>query len=608
MRKDIRTARKRITTDKIYLPSPSANKLPRYWDNNAFTDNLTLYGNDAILKGPWVDVRSQPGWAADNVTDSTVAFLSAVTAANGGTVVFGYPGTASNTYVIDNATVSIAGTHIIIPAGVTVRTKANATLNGWTIKLAAANCRISGYGTIDGNKSGGSGENYYVVRVEDADDVVIENITIKNTPSAAIYAERSRRGRISNATIINPNYYGIFLWNDPAATVLTDDWLIENPKIIKTDSQGAPMGVGAILGYGGSASNRMKGLRVINPHIDFSALTDNSWAATPTTALGGISCRFCEGTILSNPYVSAGYDMYMITELGAGAVVTNPMLQGNNLAMIGIELAAGYGFGANVVGGYIRNLKPTSSDGILISDDIGGNYSVTGTMIDNARIGVRVLSTAGNNTFEGVKIRNSNLYGTYLLSSGNKWSGGHIHGTATSQNGVFNAADNNTIQGVEFTGDYSTGAIEIGALIYKPYYLNNVFRQTSGSNIAGQQGDNVAYAGVYQGNVPGGSPNYQYVEEWSTAPNVLNARDSIQDIDTTSGNLIVTLYYTKEYKGQLFTFKKISSDNNTVTVTPKAGETIDGAATYVLSKQFDTVEIYSAGGTNWYIKSKIVMP
>jgi len=33
------------------------NKLPRYWDNNAFTDNLTLYGNDLILKGPWVDVR-----------------------------------------------------------------------------------------------------------------------------------------------------------------------------------------------------------------------------------------------------------------------------------------------------------------------------------------------------------------------------------------------------------------------------------------------------------------------------------------------------------------------------------------------------------------------
>jgi len=63
---------KRVTTDKIYLPSPSANKLPRYWDSNAFTDNLTLYGNDIITKGPWVDVRAY-GAKCDNVTDDTAS-------------------------------------------------------------------------------------------------------------------------------------------------------------------------------------------------------------------------------------------------------------------------------------------------------------------------------------------------------------------------------------------------------------------------------------------------------------------------------------------------------------------------------------------------------
>ena len=57
----------------------TGHTIPRYWDNNAFSDNLTLHSNDLITGGPWVDVRKfgtaltdAPIRAAvDNTSDAT---------------------------------------------------------------------------------------------------------------------------------------------------------------------------------------------------------------------------------------------------------------------------------------------------------------------------------------------------------------------------------------------------------------------------------------------------------------------------------------------------------------------------------------------------------
>ena len=58
-------------------------KIPRYFDSNAFTDNLTLYGNDLITKGPWVDVRAYGTALTDN---SIRAAIDALDNAIGGEV------------------------------------------------------------------------------------------------------------------------------------------------------------------------------------------------------------------------------------------------------------------------------------------------------------------------------------------------------------------------------------------------------------------------------------------------------------------------------------------------------------------------------------------
>src|SRR3990167_3481834 len=55
----------------------TGHKIPRHYDNNAFSDNTTLYANDLITKGPWVDVR-----AHGTITTDIGAAINAALAAN----------------------------------------------------------------------------------------------------------------------------------------------------------------------------------------------------------------------------------------------------------------------------------------------------------------------------------------------------------------------------------------------------------------------------------------------------------------------------------------------------------------------------------------------
>ncbi len=90
-------------------------KLPRYYDNNAFSDNLTLYGNDLITKGPWVDVRAY-GAKCDGVTDDYATIqvaLDRVIAGNvGGTIII--PGYCRTTQTLKSNTGGQNGSLTII--------------------------------------------------------------------------------------------------------------------------------------------------------------------------------------------------------------------------------------------------------------------------------------------------------------------------------------------------------------------------------------------------------------------------------------------------------------------------------------------------------------
>lgn len=71
-------------------------------------------------------------------------------------------------------------------------------------------------------------------------------------------------------------------------------------------------------------------------------------------------------------------------------------------------------------------------------------------------------------------------------------------------------------------------------------------------------------------------------------------------VDATAANRTITLPAASGVSGRIYVIKKIDSSANTVTIDPNAAELIDGAATKVLSAQWDSLTIQS-DGTSWFI-------
>lgn len=76
--------------------------------------------------------------------------------------------------------------------------------------------------------------------------------------------------------------------------------------------------------------------------------------------------------------------------------------------------------------------------------------------------------------------------------------------------------------------------------------------------------------------------------------------DTVVKADATTAAFTVTLPAAAGNSGRRIIVKKMNSNGNAVTVDGNASETIDGSTTYVISIQYETVEMVS-DGTNWVI-------
>lgn len=70
--------------------------------------------------------------------------------------------------------------------------------------------------------------------------------------------------------------------------------------------------------------------------------------------------------------------------------------------------------------------------------------------------------------------------------------------------------------------------------------------------------------------------------------------------DATGGAITMALPPAALVLGRIYAFKRVNSGANAVVIDPNASETIDGAATYTLSAQWNSVTIMS-NGTAWFI-------
>ena len=85
----------------------------------------------------------------------------------------------------------------------------------------------------------------------------------------------------------------------------------------------------------------------------------------------------------------------------------------------------------------------------------------------------------------------------------------------------------------------------------------------------------------------------------TTSGNVVSG-DYLIIANATGGAITMALPPAALVPGRIYVFKRINSGANAVVIDPNASETIDGAATYTLSAQWNSVTIMS-NGTAWFI-------
>ncbi len=93
----------------------------------------------------------------------------------------------------------------------------------------------------------------------------------------------------------------------------------------------------------------------------------------------------------------------------------------------------------------------------------------------------------------------------------------------------------------------------------------------------------------------GGGTSFLGAIRLTSTNDTLGTNDYTLLVDSTSGNIAIGVTPTNK---QVWNVKKVSSDLNIVTVTPTSG-TIDGAATYILVSQYDSIQIHS-DNTNFF--------
>ncbi len=83
-----------------------------------------------------------------------------------------------------------------------------------------------------------------------------------------------------------------------------------------------------------------------------------------------------------------------------------------------------------------------------------------------------------------------------------------------------------------------------------------------------------------------------------TAAYIVTDADDVIRCDATLGAFTITLPTAVGITGRQFELKKVDASANAVTVDGNAAETIDGAATFALTAQYDAITVRS-NGTNW---------
>lgn len=85
-----------------------------------------------------------------------------------------------------------------------------------------------------------------------------------------------------------------------------------------------------------------------------------------------------------------------------------------------------------------------------------------------------------------------------------------------------------------------------------------------------------------------------------TASYTATFSDELILVDTTGGNVTITLPSSTRISGKVYRIKRLTGGVNTLTVQGSGGATIDGAASISLPTQWDARNLVT-DGTGWFI-------
>lgn len=86
-----------------------------------------------------------------------------------------------------------------------------------------------------------------------------------------------------------------------------------------------------------------------------------------------------------------------------------------------------------------------------------------------------------------------------------------------------------------------------------------------------------------------------------------NGEDVMLLVSAALGNVNITLYTAVGNSGRKVRAIKTDTSVNTVTITPFGGQTINGASTAVLTRQYDAIALFS-NGTVWFLLYRALSP
>ncbi len=368
-----------------------------------------------------------------------------------------------------------------------------------------------------------------------------------------------------------------------------------------------------------------------NPLGDFSAnvITAAQFvgpASTVTTipALSGdITTDGLTNATTIAPGVIVNADISNTAAIALSKLAVDPLNRGNHtgfqdantLSNLGVEVDAHLTANAPIVNAMIDNSAAIALSKLAVDPIDRANHTGTQTAATisdfntevDAAVGVYLTSNPITNTEVSATaaialsklatdpLDRANHTGTQLAATISDFAA-QVPLALTAGNGIDITTGTVSAVGTAARIDVTGGAIDIDAA-----YIGQASITTLGTITTGTwSGTTVAVSAGGTGSVSrGGALNNL------TAINVVTASDSLSDVDrgvfadATAAAIVLALPAANDpYE---IVIKKTDSSVNTVTINPDVGDLIEGAASYVLSAQYNYVRLATDEGTNWFI-------